>query len=88
MGRAAAVSAAQNGGANPSAAQRKPVSRDVWFSSDRPVMSTVLHRDSLAPGNEVEGPAIIEQFDSTTVIGPTDRLRVDDAHNLIIEVGR
>ena len=31
-------------------------------------------------------PAIIEQFDSTTVLHPGDGLRVDDARNLIITV--
>jgi N-methylhydantoinase A/oxoprolinase/acetone carboxylase beta subunit len=32
-----------------------------------------------------EGPAIIEQSDSTPLVAPGFRARVDDAHNLILE---
>jgi len=38
-------------------------------------------------GHELGGPAIIEQFDSTTVIWPGQRARVDRSGTLIVETG-
>jgi N-methylhydantoinase A/oxoprolinase/acetone carboxylase beta subunit len=32
-----------------------------------------------------EGPAVIEQSDATPLVAPGFRVRVDDAHNLILE---
>ncbi len=60
--------------------------RPVWFESDAPVETPVYERAAFRPGNTLVGPAIIEQFDSTTVLHPGDGLRVDDARNLIITV--
>ena len=48
----------------------------------------VFARDRLRPGHRFEGPAIVDQLDATTVIHPGDRVRVDDALNLIVEVVR
>jgi N-methylhydantoinase A/oxoprolinase/acetone carboxylase beta subunit len=42
-------------------------------------------RDQLAPGMTFDGPAIIEQSDSTPLVAPGFRARVDEAHNLILE---
>ena len=61
--------------------------RLVWFGGGRPVRTPVHERAALAAGRRLAGPAIIEQLDSTTVLYPGDRLRVDDALNLCIEVG-
>ena len=47
----------------------------------------IFHRDALVPGTVLEGPAIIEQMDSTTVVDPGARLEVDRAGNLVISVG-
>jgi len=43
-------------------------------------------RAALAAGNRLEGPAIVEQMDSTTVIPPGLHARVDDYGNLVIEL--
>lgn len=43
-------------------------------------------RDKLKCGNEIEAPAIVEQFDSTTVLFPGSRAFVDKYRNLIIEL--
>ena len=43
-------------------------------------------RDRLSVGIELAGPAIVEQLDSTTVIEPGDRVRVDALGNLEITV--
>lgn len=40
----------------------------------------------LQPGQQLSGPAVITQPDTTVFIGPADRLQVDAYRNLIIEV--
>jgi N-methylhydantoinase A len=60
--------------------------RPAWFSDSRPSRTPVYDRTELRAGQEISGPAIIEQFDSTTVLYPKDRLVVDSALNLLIEV--
>jgi len=47
----------------------------------------VYERSMLAPSDEIEGPAIIEQLDSTTVVYPGQSAVVDESHNLIITTG-
>jgi N-methylhydantoinase A len=50
--------------------------------------ASLVHRSSLAPGDEVEGPAIVIQDDTTTVIDPDASAKVDGYGNLIISVER
>ena len=47
----------------------------------------VYVRERLDIGLRVEGPAILEQLDSTTVIGPGQVARVDEWKNLIVMEG-
>jgi len=52
----------------------------VWFRVDGEptALDTSFYlRDELAPGQTVEGPAIVQQFESTTVIPPGGRATVD-----------
>ena len=70
------------GASPPTASSRRP----VHFDGDGPRQTPVYDRAALAPGHVLAGPAIIEQFDATTVLHPTDRLCVDEALNMIIEV--
>jgi N-methylhydantoinase A len=59
--------------------------RRVWFEGgwlDTPV----YRREGLQPGVRFDGPAIVEQLDSTTVIEPGDRVEVDALGNLVIAV--
>ncbi len=46
----------------------------------------VLQRESLPPGFEILGPAIVEQADTTTLIYRNHRARVDEYGNIIIDV--
>jgi N-methylhydantoinase A len=46
----------------------------------------VLLREQLAPGMHGVGPAIVEQPDTTTVVPPGFRARVDQFDNLIMEM--
>ena len=47
----------------------------------------VYSRYSLPPGAVVPGPAVIEERESTTVVGPDARATVDRFLNLVIEIG-
>jgi N-methylhydantoinase A/oxoprolinase/acetone carboxylase beta subunit len=46
----------------------------------------VYDRYKLVPGAEVRGPAIVEERESTVVIGPGGSARVDDVLSLIVEL--
>ncbi|ANT60848.1 methylhydantoinase [Salipiger sp. CCB-MM3] len=64
-------------------------SRDVWYPETRAFTKTTLYaRDRLAPGMSFEGPAIVEQMDTTTLVPPGVRVSVDKIENLILEVTR
>jgi N-methylhydantoinase A len=57
----------------------------VWFEGswhDTPIYA----RERLAVGTRFDGPAVVEQLDSTTVVEPGDRVEVDALGNLIITV--
>ena len=60
--------------------------RMVWFKHSRAVKTPIYQRKNLGIGAKISGPAIIEQFDSTTVIFPGDELHIDRALNLIIDI--
>ncbi len=60
--------------------------RSVWFEADAPVDTPVFDRAVLLPGHAIDGPAVVEQLDATTLVFPGDQMRVDGAGNLILEV--
>ena len=62
-----------------------PERRTVRFSTERR-STRILRRESLGPGSVLEGPAIIEQLDTTTVLPPGFRALVDESGNLIVRV--
>jgi N-methylhydantoinase A len=41
----------------------------------------------LLAGNEIAGPAIVEEISATTVIYPGDVARVDALGSLVVEIG-
>ena len=57
------------------------------FDDDEGRMTPVYDRATLAPGSRLTGPAIIEQMDATTPLWPGDTARVDEAGNILIELG-
>ena len=62
-------------------------SRNVYFGPNRGWADTpVVSRGSLA-GQSVNGPLIIEEYDSTTVVPPGWTAAVDEASNIILERG-
>ena len=70
----------------PIAPTRKGV-RSVHFAeASGDAEAAVYDRYGLRPGDEIRGPALIEERESTCVIGPTDRVRVDGRLNLVAEL--
>ncbi len=59
--------------------------RNVNFDARSAVEATVYERDKLDVGATVAGPAIVEQFDATTIIPPGWGARVDEFRNLILQ---
>ena len=45
----------------------------------------IYDRSTLEPGDVVDGPAVIEQLDSTTLVWPEQRAAVDGYRNLLLE---
>jgi N-methylhydantoinase A len=62
--------------------------RSVFFASTGMVDTPTFDRMLLKAGNRVEGPALIEEHASTTVVFPKDVLTVDEFGNLHIEIWR
>ena len=50
------------------------------------VDAQVVSRASLAAGDEISGPALIEQGDTTTLLLPQDRAHVDRSGNLVVHL--
>ena len=73
----------QGGVAPPDAADTG--TRQVRFGEDTLDTGT-WDRTKLLSGNRIEGPALIEEHASTTVLHPGDTLEVDAFGNLIISV--
>jgi N-methylhydantoinase A len=64
-----------------------PETRPVYFDDPGDFVETPIYtRSTLAPDAELDGPAIVEQMDTTVLIPPGARARVDSRLNLIIEV--
>lgn len=59
--------------------------RAVWFDGDAPADAPVYDRATLAPGARIVGPAVIDQFDATTLVFPGDTATVDAALNILID---
>ena len=58
-----------------------------WFPRDEAYVDCpVLDRYALASGAVVEGPALIQEDESTSVLGPGERVTIDAFGNLIAEL--
>jgi len=76
------------------AARRKGASvpgsrRMVFFPEENDYVDTPVYgRDTLLAGNRLEGPALVEEYASTTVVLPGDKLEVGEFGELIITIAR
>jgi N-methylhydantoinase A len=61
--------------------------RRAWFpEAGGWVDCAVFDRYALGAGATIAGPALIEERESTCVVGPHDRLRMDARLNLIADL--
>ena len=58
-----------------------------WARGSAAEPTPVYLRSRLAPGHQLTGPAIVEQLDSTTLIAPGQRARLDEYRNLHVDLG-
>ncbi len=65
--------------------EAKTGERKVFFGKEHGTLTTQIYtREHLEPGHKLNGPAIVEQLDTTTVIQPEQEAAVDDYRNIII----
>ena len=60
--------------------------RTVHFAGVGALPTRVLDRYALLAGECFDGPVVVEERESTTVIGPSSRIRVDEWLNLIVDM--
>ena len=61
--------------------------RTMWFAESKgQVTGSVYDRYSLVPGATLEGPCVVEERESTVVVGPGGTIRVDHVGNLEVEI--
>ncbi len=60
--------------------------RLIWFDGES-VVSRLYHRERLVAGDAIDGPALITEYTSATVLPPGCRAMVDALENLVITVG-
>jgi N-methylhydantoinase A len=63
--------------------ERKP----IYMGGDKPVSCEIHNREMLAGGAPVHGPALIQEYASTTVIFAGDQCLVADTGELVITLG-
>jgi N-methylhydantoinase A len=62
--------------------------RKVFFEQDNGYVETsVYRRERLKSGNVINGPAVIEQYDATTVVYPCWTASVDRFGNVVLSIG-
>ncbi|MEE3093002.1 MAG: hydantoinase/oxoprolinase family protein, partial [Pseudomonadota bacterium] len=64
----------------------RTATRPVWFAGTWHD-TAIYSREGLPISSTFEGPAIVEQMDTTTVVEPGDTVTVDEDGNLLIEIG-
>jgi N-methylhydantoinase A len=77
----------RRGTRTPPAEARTGERRALLHGLGRPRRVPVFQRELLRARNVVEGPAIVDQMDSTTVVGPGQRATVDAEGNLWLRAG-
>jgi N-methylhydantoinase A len=73
--------------ASPNGSARAKGQRQAHFAEAGGfVVCDVYDRYALPVGVEISGPAIVEEHESTAVIGPGASARVDSNHNLVVSL--
>jgi N-methylhydantoinase A len=58
--------------------------RPAWFAGAGKIETPVWHRNALAPGARLDGPLIVEEMSSSTIVPPGAVLEMDAIGNLIV----
>ena len=70
-------------------APRPATQRRVWLDPDSGWVDTPVYEGwHLCPGQSLAGPAVIDEFTTTVLVGAGDRLYVDAAGNYVIDLMR
>jgi N-methylhydantoinase A/oxoprolinase/acetone carboxylase beta subunit len=75
---------AESGDTDPGPARKG--SRPVWFDASGAVQTSVYDRYRLRSGMRLEGPAIVEERESTTVLSQDMWATVDEYSNLVVRL--
>ncbi len=65
-----------------------PGNRKVYFGTGEAIETAIYDRDGLARGFAAEGPAVIEEYGSTTLLWPGDRFEIGGMGEIRIECGQ
>lgn len=65
----------------------RPKFRPVYLHGDEPVDCAIWYRDTLPAGFRVVGPAIIQEYASTTLLYPQDVAEVAETGEIVITLG-
>jgi len=68
-------------------APAEPGFREVWLDAEGPVECPIYRRETLMPGVVIDGPAVIEEPDSTTLVFEGDRLAAHPSGVLVLTIG-
>ena len=61
--------------------------RQAYFPEAQGFVATPIYdRYRLAPGAMFTGPAIVEERESTVIVGPGAQCRIDEQYNLVVEL--
>ena len=68
--------------------RRGATTRPVYFSKEEGfVNAKVYERSELTPGFQAEGPAVIEEYGSTTLIAPNDSFEIGQLREIHVHCG-
>jgi N-methylhydantoinase A len=75
-------------GAEPDAGEAQPIAaRACYFGAESGLIQTPVLRRADLRDHPVDGPAIIQEYDTHIVVPPGSRARLDAHHNVLIDVG-
>jgi N-methylhydantoinase A len=59
--------------------------REIYLPEEEGFLAVpVYDRYLLGPGTNFDGPAVVEEKESTVILGPEARVEIDGAHNLVV----
>lgn len=84
VGALSSVTMARSAQSNGDAQRARTGTREIYLGRDGATRVGVYDRELLMAGDSVQGPAVLEQFDSTILVQPGQSLTVDPLLSLVI----